>query len=853
MSTDSTPRARTTPMMQQYLAIKEQHPDVLLFYRMGDFYEMFFDDAVIASRELELTLTAREGAGERIPMAGVPHHAADGYIARLLAKGYRIAICEQMEEASATKGLVRREVTRLMTPGTLMESNLLSERQNNYLAAIAWTSEGFGLAYGDVSTGELYATQFEDGLKLLAEIERIRPAELIAPVPDTLWKTLSVGLTPGSDARPLLDESIARYIPQVPVTPRPRAAFLPEKARAQIMSHFRVAGLEGLGLDSSPLAAQAIGGILGYLEDTQRSIQTRFASVRLYQQTDYLVMDRVTQRNLELFETAREGSYQGSLFSALDRTQTAMGARKLRRWLAYPLMDPAEINGRLDAVEELCSQSLRMSLSQKLGDVRDLERLSGRLGNGTAGARDLVALGNSLMALPELLDSTRDASSALLRGPQLPEDLVELAREITESLVEHPPISPTEGGLIRPGVSEDLDGLRQLLGDNQDWLYRLEQQERERTGIKTLKVGYNKNFGYFIEITHANRHLAPDDYQRKQTLVNAERYITPALKAQEQAIYGAQERISRLEYTMFTEMREHLAPWVPTIQALADWVAVLDVLQSLAQTAVQNSYVRPQVLSDAGIQIREGRHPVLEQLLPAGAFVPNDLSMTPGSSQLVVLTGPNMAGKSTYMRQIALMVVMAQIGSFVPAREATLGVVDRIFTRIGAVDDLATGQSTFMVEMNETANILNNATPRSLILLDEIGRGTSTFDGISIAWSVCEHLITQVLGLTLFATHYHELTGLASQHRGVINCRVLVKETEDGVLFLRRVVPGTADRSYGIEVARLAGLPSSVIERSRDVLAEIERRNRLSAALKQSVVSEVNISQLPLFGDGPSA
>lgn len=842
-----------SPMMQQYLALKEQYPDVLLFYRMGDFYEMFFEDAKIAAHELELTLTGRESGGERIPMAGVPYHAAENYLTRLIEKGYRVAICEQVEDPAQAKGLVKREVVRLVTPGTLLESGYLADKQNNFLAAIAATADGFGLAYCDVSTGELLATEVTDARTLTAELSRLMPAELLVPVPDAVWEKTAWGRQPGRVPVEQLDERWKSVVPDgLNLTLRHEKSFGAEAARRLILEHFRVSSLEGFGLQQQPLAVGAIGALLQYLYETRMSQLPPFSGIRTYRLTDYMGLDGGTRRNLELMQTAREGSWKGSLLWVLDETRTAMGGRKLRQWLMHPLIRPEEIRRRHDAVGELAEQAtLRMTLAQSLSSVKDLERLASRVGAGTANARDLNALKESIEALPTVAEVLSGCKSELLTAiGELPPDLLDLAARIRQTLVDAPPISLSEGGLIRDGVSSELDELRSLLGDSKDWLTRFEQQERERSGIRSLKVGYNKAFGYYLEVTHANRNLVPEDYQRKQTLTNAERYITPELKDREQRILTAQDRIGKLEYEIFAALREAVLPWVPILQDLASRVAAIDVLASFAEVAVRSGYTRPDVDDSLTLEITEGRHPVVERLLPPGAFVPNDAQLDADGAQLVILTGPNMAGKSTYMRQIALIVLLAQIGSFVPARSARIGVVDRIFTRVGAVDDLATGQSTFMVEMNETANILNNATRRSLILLDEIGRGTSTFDGISIAWSVSEHLASQVQARTLFATHYHELTSLALSQPGVRTYKVLVEEKAGQVHFLRRVVPGGADRSYGIEVARLAGLPPQVIDRARQVLAEIERRNRISLSLRNAAMSEGGdpaVSQLPLF------
>lgn len=842
-----------TPMMQQYLSVKEQYPDALLFYRMGDFYEMFFEDAKIASNELELTLTGRDSAGERIPMAGIPYHAAENYLTRLIEKGYRVAICEQVEDPAQAKGLVKREVVRLVTPGTLLESGYLSDKQNNFLAAIAASANGYGLAYCDVSTGELLATEVADGRMLAAELSRLMPSELLVPVPSEVWDQAAWGRQPGRLDPSQLDARWQGILPEgVNLTLRHDAGFATEAGKRQIQDHFRVSSLEGFGLTELPLAVGAIGALLGYLGETRMSQLPSFSGVRTYRLSDFMGLDGGTRRNLELMQTARDGSWKGSLLWVLDETRTAMGGRKLRQWLMHPLIHPDAIAERHEAVAELAEHAtLRMTLGQRLSGVKDLERLSSRVGAGTANARDLNALKDSIEALPAIAETLAGCRSTLLSSlDDLPPELLALAAEIRRTLNDAPPISLSEGGIIRDGFDAELDELRGLLGDSKDWLTRFEQQERERSGIRSLKVGYNKAFGYYIEVTHANRSLVPEDYQRKQTLTNAERYVTPELKDREQRILTAQERIGRLEYELFSRLREAVLPWVAQLQELASRVAAVDVLTAFAEVALKHAFVRPQVDDSLALTITEGRHPVVERLLPPGTFVPNDAELDADGAQLVILTGPNMAGKSTFMRQVALIVLLAQIGSFVPARAARIGVVDRIFTRVGAVDDLATGQSTFMVEMNETANILNNATRRSLILLDEIGRGTSTFDGISIAWSVSEHLAAQVRARTLFATHYHELTSLALSQPAVRTYKVLVEEKDGEVHFLRRVVPGGADRSYGIEVARLAGLPPQVIDRARQVLGEIERRNRISLSLRNAAIAEgadPEVAQLPLF------
>lgn len=830
-------------MMQQYREIKDQYPDSLLFYRMGDFFELFFDDAILASKELSITLTSRDGEA-RTPMAGVPHHALENHVAKLLIRGYRVVVCDQVEDPKQAKGLVKREVTRILTPGTLLEAGFLAERRNNYLAALSRSSLGFGLAYCDVSTGEFRATQLADEQQVGEELARIAPAEVLLPVATGLW---------GQDTAP----GLAPWQTMLPedqfVTARPPQGFTVERGKYLITTHFQVGSLEGFGLADLPLATAAAGAILGYLQETRRQAMPPFATLSTYRVSDFLLLDPTTCRNLELTQTARDGVVKGSLLWVLDHTQTAMGARRLRQWILHPLRDRALIEARQHAIQELVDDvSLRLGIGRELPGIRDLERLASRVSARTATARELVALKESLQALPRLAAHLACADSSYFRRLQEPDgELLALADRLEATLVDAPPLALTEGGLIRTGVSRELDELHNLLGDSKDWLTAFEAQERERTGIRSLKVSYSKTFGYFIEVTHANAGLVPVDYQRKQTLTNAERYITPGLKDREAAILGAQDRIGAMEYEAFQALRESAVPLAPALLELAGQLAELDALASLAEAAVRHQYVCPRVDDSHRLHIEAGRHPVVEHLLPPGNFVPNDVRLDQQDSPLAILTGPNMAGKSTYMRQVALIVLLAQMGSFVPARSAQVGLVDRIFTRVGAVDDLATGQSTFMVEMNETANILNNASRRALIILDEIGRGTSTFDGISIAWSVCEHLVTTVQARTLFATHYHELTGLATTHPSIRNYRMLVEEDQDEVRFLRRVVPGGADRSYGIEVARLAGLPAPVVTRARQVLKEIERRNRLSLALRQSLPTEgadPEVSQLPLFG-----
>ncbi len=845
------PAAVYTPMMQQYLEVKQQHPDCLLMYRMGDFFEMFFEDAQIAARELEITLTSRESGGERVPMAGVPHHAVDGYLARLIDKGYRVAMCDQVEDPRFAKGLVKREVTRLVTPGTLLESQYLSERQNNYLAAVCKGSKGFGIAYCDVSTGEFKATEVGSAVQVQTELQRLAPSEIVVPVPVALWQEIAWGRGPIRLTPDRLDpEWQAALGEELALTPRPDHLFGPQRGRQQILDHFGVVSLEPFGLEQHPLAVAACGAVLAYLQETQLSHMPPFHAIVPYRQSDFMGLDAGSRRNLELTQTARAGAASGSLLNVLDSTRTAMGGRRMRTWLLHPLLDPDAIGLRLDAVELLVGSGVvRQRLFEALAGVRDLERLATRIAAGTANARDLLALRDSLAALPTIAAGVAGAGANALLDPvaTVHPDFTALAAQISRTLVDAPPATVTEGGLIQDGLDPELDRLRAMTSQTESWMTALEQTERERTGIRSLKIGYSKTFGYFIEITHANRDAVPADYQRKQTLVNAERYVTPDLKEREGELLTARERMHNLEYDLFVELRAEAQGHVPQLLETAGHIADLDVLLAFAESAVKHHYVRPVVDASTTLEITAGRHPVVERLLPPGTYVPNDTRLDTDRNRLLIITGPNMSGKSTWMRQNALIVLMAQIGCFVPARAARIGVVDRIFTRVGAVDDLATGQSTFMVEMNETAAILHQAGPRALVLLDEIGRGTSTFDGISIAWSVAEHLASTVQSRTLFATHYHELTNLAKSQPGVRTCQVLVEEHEDGIVFLRRVVPGGADRSYGIEVARLAGLPPAILSRARQILAEIERRNRLSLALRQASTDETEVSQLPLF------
>jgi len=831
--------ALLTPMMQHYVELKRQYPHAILLYRLGDFYEMFFQDAQLVSRELELVLTGREaGAIGRVPMCGIPYHAFDRYAAQLVAKGYALAVCDQMEPADQAKGLVRREVTRVITPGTVIEEELLQARQNNYLAAIVRLRGSkqtvWGLAYADISTGEFWVCQGEGQEQLEQELARLQPAEILLPTEEGLGLGL---MRPGDPQAPL-------GLPgQYTYTLRPAEPFELATARENLLQTYGLRSLEGLGCEGLPLAIRAAGGLLHYLEETQKNLvqpspqggHPLLRPPRTYQLTDYLILDTQTRRNLELTQTIREGAFVGSLLWVLDRSRTAMGGRTLRRWLLQPLRDPEQIRLRQDTIQELLeSPSLRTRLGSLLDSLYDLERLANRVASGTANPRELVALGSSLGKLPQLAELVAEAQTPLLQSlQQVDPALVDLGRRIEHTLLPSPPPVLTEGGLIRPGVDPELDRLRQQVEQDRHWIAQLEKTERERTGIPTLKVGFNKAFGYYLSISRAKAQQVPKEYIRKQTLTNEERFITPELKEKEARILTAQTEINQREYELFVQLRQEAGSQAAAIRQVAQTLAAVDALFGLAEVAVQQGYTRPVITADRRLIIEEGRHPVVEKSLPQGLFVPNSVRLgSPHGPDLIVLTGPNMSGKSTYLRQIGLIQILAQMGSFVPARRAELGLCDRVFTRIGAVDDLATGQSTFMVEMNETANILNHAGERSLVLLDEIGRGTATFDGLSIAWAVAEYLATQVRARTIFATHYHELNQLETLLPNVANFQVVVKELRDRIIFLHQVQPGGADRSYGIEVGRMAGLPQPVIERAKQVLALVEQHSRIGLGLR---------------------
>ena len=806
-----------TPMMEQYFRIKENYRDCILLYRIGDFYEMFGEDAIIGSKVLEITLTSRDkGKKEKVPLAGVPWHALDSYLPKLLSKGYKVAICEQIQDPKTAKGLVDRDVVRIVTPGTVLESTVLDSRANNYLMAIAQGEKSYGLSFVDISTGEFVLTEVdgEDAdVKVLSEYSQRSPKEVLHPR--------------GFSAKRLSEEFM---LSGASLTELDDIAFLRESSESLLKRHFKVQSLEGLGIADKPLVISSAGAVLRYLETTQKRSLDFLSAPRFRPISDKLVLDQTTLRNLEVLKNVRDGTSENALVSVMDRTVTPMASRLLKKWIAEPLMDVREIRRRLDAVEELVSMTVgRHELNDALDKVRDIERLTGKVTYGSANARDLLSIRDSLQAVPEakrVLEKSR--TSLLIELSDKLKDLSQIAKLIDLAIADDPPLALKEGGLIKQGFDSQLDELRHATKEGQEWIAKLEETEKKRTGIKNLKVGYNTVFGYYIEVSKSWARQVPPDYERKQTLTTGERYVTPELKEKEKAILTAQERSCELEFEAFVRVRDQVGKEAEGIRGVAQAVAAIDVLNSFAEAAVVNRYSKPEVNDGDAISIKDGRHPVVERVLH-GSFVPNDAHIDTNLNRLIILTGPNMAGKSTYLRQVADIVIMAQAGSFVPAAEAKIGVVDRIFTRVGAFDDLARGQSTFMVEMTELANILNSATKRSLILLDEVGRGTSTFDGLAIAWAVSEHLYdhSKVGGKTLFATHYHQLTELAESLEGVKNYSMAVKEQGSEVVFLRKVVPGKANKSYGIQVARLAGVPHEVVARAEQVLDGIEEENML--------------------------
>ena len=819
-----------TPMIEQYLATKRDYPEEILFFRLGDFYEMFFEDARIASRELDIVLTAREGGNkEKIPMCGVPHHAVNNYIARLISKGYRVALCDQVENPKQSVGIVKREVTRVITPGTVIDDAMLDESRNNYLTAIVDQDQVIGLAAVDISTGTFMVTELKgpDRFENLDnELQRLAPAECLLPAGssmDSLWQ----------DNFTRLGVLLSRIQDDLPGL---------ETARRSLLEHFGVDSLDGFGVQHFSAGIQAAAAILAFINRTQKIQLGQINSLTAYENSMFLEIDSFSQRNLELTATLHDNKKEGSLLGVLDHCCTSMGKRTLRRWLEQPLKDLNAINRRLDAVGELVEQlTMRQDCRATLQKINDLERLAGKIGSGAALPRDLVALKSSLGLIPQLKSLLAAAGSDYLEAIAAMDPLGEVFQLIDTSINDDAPPGIKEGGIIKPGFRAEVDELKELASQGKTWLVDFENREKERTGIRTLKVGFNRVFGYYIEISKANLGLVPPEYIRKQTLVNAERFISLELKEQEEKILGARERLYELEYDLFMDLCKQLKTYIEPLQKCAAAIADLDVLQSLAQAAYMNDYVRPELTRDGIIDIRAGRHPVVEKSLTAVRFVPNDIEMDTDQARLGIITGPNMGGKSTYLRQTALLVIMAQMGSFIPADAAHIGVVDRIFTRVGASDDLSAGRSTFMVEMLELARIINGASRDSLVILDEIGRGTSTYDGLSIAQAASEYIHDHIKAKTLFATHYHELTTLADSRPGVFNLSVSVLESGDTVTFLKKVLPGRADKSYGIHVAKLAGIPSKIINRAYEILHGLEK---VRSAPKPAA------EQLSLFGSG---
>ena len=844
--------AAFSPMMQKYLETKEQYKDCVLFYRLGDFYEMFFEDAIEVSKELELTLTGKDcGQEERAPMCGIPFHAAENYINRLVSNGHKVAICEQVEDPKLAKGLVKREVIRVVTPGTNFNPSALEEGKNNYIMCIVYMGNVLGISVSDITTGEYLVTEVHSTRELLDEINKFTPSEIICNESFMLS-----GIS--------IEEICTRL--NIAVSSLEPYYFDDELSKRLLLEHFKASSLNGLGVADFETGCVAAGALLQYFYETQKSSLPHLTHITPYITGKYMIIDSFTRRNLELTETLREKMKRGSLLWVLDKTKTAMGARLLRQMLEQPLIVKDEIVKRQDAVKSLKDDMItREELREYLNPIYDLERLIGRVSTKSASPRDLIALSTSLSMLPHIKYLIRECDCELIKEiHDNIDELVDVCELIKNSIVDEPPIAIKEGGLIKEGFNEEVDKLRKAKTDGKDWLAQLEATERERTGIKNLRIKYNKVFGYYLEVLNSYKGNVPEDYIRKQTLTNAERYSTPKLKELEDVILGAEDKLFALEYDIFTDVRDRISAQVVRIQKTAKAIAMLDVFASLSTVAQQNNYVCPKINTKGVIDIKEGRHPVVEKMISNDMFIPNDTYLDNNKKRVSIITGPNMAGKSTYMRQAALIVLMAQIGSFVPAKTADIGIVDRIFTRVGASDDLASGQSTFMVEMNEVANILRNATSNSLLVLDEIGRGTSTFDGLSIAWSVVEFISNpKLLGAkTLFATHYHELTELEGTIESVNNYCIAVKEQGDDIVFLRKIVAGGADKSYGIQVAKLAGVPDSVINRAKEILEElvdadisvkakeiamVSATNQSKTRKKNNKPDEVDLEQMTLF------
>jgi len=840
--------AELSPMMQHYLKTKEEYPGCILFYRLGDFYEMFFEDAKTVSKELELTLTGRAcGLEERAPMCGVPFHAADTYLNRLVQKGYKVAICEQVEDPSTAKGMVKREVVRIATPGTNIDMQALDETKNNYIMCIVYSVDKYGISIADVTTGDFFVTEVDSERKLLDELNKFSPSEIVC---NEAFYMSGIDIT---DMKERL---------RIAVTSLDSWYFGDDLAKETLLSHFKIHTLEGLGLQDYDCGVVASGALLKYLYETQKNSLSNILSIHPYSIGKYMIIDSSSRRNLELVETLREKQKRGSLLWVLDKTKTAMGARLLRSYVEQPLIDKKEILKRQELITTFNKNEItREEIREYLNPIYDLERLITRITYQTANPRDLIAFRNSLEMLPAISMLLGDLSGELVDEIRDEfDDLRDLYELLLASIQEEPPISSRDGDIIRDGYNEEVDRLRAAKTEGKTWLAELEAQEKEKTGIKNLRIKYNKVFGYYLEVTNSFKDMVPDYFIRKQTLTNAERFITPQLKELEDTILGSEDRLTSLEYELFKAIRDHLAENVARIQKTARAVAKIDVFASLALVASRNNYCKPKINESGILEIKNGRHPVVEKMITNDMFIDNDTYLDNHNNRIAIITGPNMAGKSTYMRQTALIVLMAQIGSFVPASSANIGIVDRIFTRVGASDDLASGQSTFMVEMNEVANILRNATSNSLLILDEIGRGTSTFDGLSIAWAVVEHISnTKLIGAkTLFATHYHELTELEGKLNGVNNYCIAVKEKGDDIVFLRKIVKGGADKSYGIQVAKLAGLPDTVIERAKEIVDQLIENDITEVVRNISVdnntkkrknvhLDEVDLTQMSLF------
>ncbi len=841
----------TTPVMQQYLKIKQENPEILLWYRLGDFYETFFEDALIMSKELELTLTGRDAGAKlgRVPLAGIPIKAADAYLEKLVHKNYKVAICDQLEDPKFAKGLVKRGVTRVVTAGTLTESNLLKQNSNNYICAIYKDekSDLFGFAYTDISTGEFKVTQASLNL-VMAELARLNPSEVVAP---SLKQDIKPFQIVPDEVINLPEEITKRYN----CSKIPPSVFDVEFSQNNLKQVFKTQSLESYGYSKYPLGFRSAGALVAYIWETLKGNMPKFDRIEAYELSEYMILDAATRKNLELVETLREKNKYGSLLWAIDKTKTNMGARLLKNWICQPLKRVEDILARQNSVSELVQKSdVRYSLAESLEKIYDIQRLATRMSNGSASPKDFIGLKISLSMLPRLLEETVDLEYDMFAPiREYQEEIADFTQVIENTIVDNPPILLKEGGIIKPNVSGELDYFRDLLTGGEEWLQKFEEEEKERTGIKNLKIGYNKVFGYFIEVTKSNLNMVPQSYVRKQTLTGAERFITDELKHHEDDVLSARFKSTELEYKLFTDFREYSKEFVSKIREIADCIAKADVLTSLSEIAVENNYCKPEIDESDDFIVKNGRHAVLEKILPLGEYVPNDLDLksnsTNDSTQFMILTGPNMAGKSTYMRQNALIAILAQIGSWVPADYVKLGVVDKVFTRVGASDDLTLGQSTFMVEMIETSFILNTATDRSFILLDEIGRGTSTYDGVAIAWSVAEYIATKIGARCIFATHYHELNVMTKTYPQIKNYRITITENNGEIEFLRKIVQGGASKSYGIQVAKMAGLPSSVVKRSEELMRKMQKdfSNNL-ATRKKMVNNEDGVPQLSLFG-----